>query len=489
MSKVYLVGAGPGDPGLLTLKGQRLLARAGVVLYDHLANEALLAHAPAGAEKIYVGKKRSCHAYTQQQIIELMVDRGRRGINVVRLKGGDPFIFGRGGEEVEALAAAGVPYEVVPGVTAPLGIAAYTGVPLTHREHTSVVTFVTGHDPGAVDWARIADAETLVIFMGLHCIGEIAKALIAAGRSGSTPAMAVRWGTRPDQQTLVGLLSDIPRLVREHGMTPPATVIVGDVVALHDRLDWFSKLPLVGQKIVVTRPRAQSMELIEELQALGADVLELPAIELAPLEDYADLDRCIARLPEYDWLVFTSANAVEHFLRRLDLSPLDARAFRGKVCAIGEATAEAISRLHWKVDLIPDEAVAESVVDAFARIGVEGKRVLLPKSAAARDVIAKGLSALGAAVDAVDAYRNIVPAGARERAAEVLSHRPDWITFTSSSTVKNVLALAGPEALKGVQVATIGPVTSDTVRRYGLTVHAQAGEAGVAGLIAAILAK
>src|SRR5437868_4459369 len=251
--KVYLVGAGPGDPELLTIKGRRILETAGVILYDHLAPEALLALAPQNAERIYVGKKKSLHAFTQEEICALLIDRARRGLTVVRLKGGDPFIFGRGGEEAEALADAGIPFEVVPGVTTPLGIAAYTGVPLTHRDHTSVVTFVTGHAVSEIDWDKIGAAETLVIFMGLTTFGDIAREIMARGRSPLTPAIAVRWATRPDQQTVVGTLESLPRLIEQHGVKPPATIIVGEVVRLREKLNWFESLPLFGRRIIITR--------------------------------------------------------------------------------------------------------------------------------------------------------------------------------------------------------------------------------------------
>jgi uroporphyrinogen III methyltransferase / synthase len=314
MSKVYLVGAGPGDPELITLKGRRLLEQADCVLYDHLANAELLDLAPAIAERIYVGKKKADHALSQEEICALLIDRGGRGLNVVRLKGGDPFIFGRGGEEAEALADAGLAFEVVPGVTSPLGIAAYTGVPLTHRDHTSVVTFITGHSVGNIDWGKVGTSETLVIFMGLSQFDEIAAHIIAGGRAAETPAMAVRWGTRPDQEVVAGTLATLPRLIHERGMKPPATIIVGEVVQLREKLGWFQKLPLAGQSIVVTRAREQAASLAAPLRQLGARVIELPAIEIRPASDYGPLDGALSRLDCYAWLIFTSANGVRCFL-------------------------------------------------------------------------------------------------------------------------------------------------------------------------------
>src|SRR5689334_10275293 len=283
MKPVYLVGAGPGDPELITCKGRSVLERADAVLYDHLANEALLDLTPQTAERIYVGKKKSVHAHTQEEICAMMIDRARRGLTVVRLKGGDPFIFGRGGEEAEALADSGISFEVVPGVTSPLGIAAYTGVPLTHRDHTSVVTFITGHEVEAIDWSRTALTGTVVIFMGLHHLADIAQQMIAAGRSPDTPAMAVRWGTKPDQTVVTGTLATLATKASNVNLHPPVTVVIGEVVALRERLSWFDKLPLRGQRIIVTRAASQASDLTEKLHELGADPVELPVIELAPL--------------------------------------------------------------------------------------------------------------------------------------------------------------------------------------------------------------
>jgi uroporphyrinogen III methyltransferase/synthase len=282
MSKVYLVGGGPGDPGLITVKGRSALERADVVLFDHLAPEALLELAPPHAERIYVGKKKAEHAFSQDEICGLLIERARRGLTVVRLKGGDPFLFGRGGEEAEALAGAGIAFEVVPGVTAPLGIAAYTGVPLTHRDHTSAVSFVTGHAVEAIDWGKVGLSETLVIYMGLTTFPAIARELMARGRRPETPAMAVRWATRPDQETLTGTLATLPAQIAERGLKPPATIVVGEVVRLREKLDWFGRLPLFGTRIVVTRARGQAETLSGRLRELGADAIELPTIEIQP---------------------------------------------------------------------------------------------------------------------------------------------------------------------------------------------------------------
>ena len=484
--KVYLIGAGPGDPELLTLKAARILRGADVILYDHLAPEALLDLAPKAAERIYVGKKKSDHALSQEEICALLIHHARTAGTVVRLKGGDPFIFGRGGEEAEALADAGIAFEVVPGVTTPLGIAAYTGVPLTHRDHTSAVTFVTGHAVEAIDWDRVGHVDTVVLFMGLTHFDSIARALIARGRSPETPAMAVRWATRPDQETLTGTLATLPALIAERGMKPPATIVIGEVVRLREKLDWFERLPLFGKRIVVTRAREQSDALAARLRALGADAIELPTIEIAPAADYGPLDRAIANLSTYDWLIFTSANGVRCFVERLDRSSGDLRALRARICAIGPATRAAVEALHLKVDLIGKEYVAEGLLAAFAPYDLNGARVLLPRAAVARDLVPAELARRGAHVDVVEAYRTVVPEGAAARIAAVFARKPDAVTFTSSSTVQNFAAAAGASTLDGVKVASIGPITSETARKLGVSVTAQAREFTLDGLLSAI---
>ena len=489
MSKVYLVGAGPGDPDLITWKGRKLLATADSILYDNLVNEHLLDLAPANCERIYVGKKKSVHAFPQEEICAMMIERARRGLTVIRLKGGDPFIFGRGGEEVEGLAAAGVPFEVVPGVTSPLGIAAYSGIPLTHREHTKVVTFVTGHDVHGIDWSKVGQSETLVIFMGIFAIREIAAEIQRHGRSGDTPAAAVRWGTRPDQETVAGTLATIADRIEAAQLKPPATVIIGEVVALRDKLHWFESLPLFRKTIVVTRAQEQAAELSDRLRALGADPVELPVIALATPIDSVPLDRAIENLTRYDWLIFTSVNGVRFFINRLDQSRRDLRSLKARICAIGPATRKAIEDLHLKVDLMPEEYVAESLIKAFVSEDLAGKKVLLPRAAVARDVIPDELAKLGAQVDVVEAYRNIVPPNVAARVRAIFSRekKPDWITFTSSSTVKNLLAIAGREALEGVRIASIGSVTSSTLCAHGLKVDAEARQFTLDGLVEAIL--
>lgn len=490
MTQVYIVGAGPGDPELLTLKGRRVLALADCVLYDNLANPRLLDYAPPTAERIYVGKKRAEHARTQDEICALLVEHARAGRIVVRLKGGDPFLFGRGGEEAEALAEAGLTFEVVPGVTSPLGIAAYTGVPLTHRDHTSVVTFVTGHSVDSIDWSKVGTSETLVVFMGLHHFAEIARELIRNGRSAATPAMAVRWGTKTDQETVTGTIETLPRLVEEAGMLAPTTILIGEVVGLREKLSWFERKPLFGQHVLVTRAREQSEELSHRLAWEGAEPIALPVIEMRAIVKNAPLQAAIDKLDQYQWIVFTSANTVEYFFAALREQGRDARAVCGSICGIGSATAAALDRVGVIADLVPADASSEGVAAAFADVDLQNARVLLPRAAEAREVLPEYFSARGAGLDVVSLYENIIPEAATDHAREVFggSRKLDWITFTSGSTVKNLLAVAPAGALDGVRLASIGPATTRTMRMHGLEPAAEAAQATMESLVAAIVA-
>ncbi|MBM3782888.1 MAG: uroporphyrinogen-III C-methyltransferase [Acidobacteria bacterium] len=460
-AKVYLIGAGPGDPDLITVRGRRILQSADVVLYDNLAAPELLLVA-ARAEKIYVGKKKANHSMPQAGITELMIAKARAHRIVVRLKGGDPFIFGRGGEELEALHAAGIEYEVVPGVTSALGLAACTGVPLTHREHTSSVTFLTGHDPSRIDWSKAGHAETLVIYMGLATAAEIASRLMQAGRAAETPVLVVQRATTPRQHTVRTVLRDLGE--RARALRPPATIVIGEVAALGDKLDWFARRPLHGQTVLVTRAEGGSGD---RLRDLGARVVEIPVIAIEPVNpDLPDLSN-------YDWTLFTSAHAVTHFFAALRARALDARAVRGRVLAIGPATAAALTAHGILADLVVANSVAEGAVDALAGESMEARRVLFPRAAQAREVLVDALTARGATVDVVEVYRNVVPA-ASAAAIEALENA-DWVTFTSSSTVKNFLALGGRRLLdQGAHGISIGPATSDTMRAHGVEIAAEA---------------
>jgi len=482
--KVYLIGAGPGDPGLFTLKGKRCLGEADVVVYDYLANPRLLRYAKPGAELIYVGKQAGKHTLPQEEIGRLLVARAREGKAVARLKGGDPFIFGRGGEEAEELAAAGIPFEVVPGVTAAVAAPAYAGIPLTHRDFTSTVAFVTGHeDPTKVEtgiaWDKIATGiGTLVFFMGIGQLPEIVEQLVRHGRAPATPAAVVRWGTRAEQEVVTGTLENLVEKCR--GMKPPALIVVGEVVTLREKLRWFETLPLSGRRILITRAREQASGFAAVLEAAGAEVMEFPTIGFAPPESWAPLDAAVARLREYQWVIFTSANGVRFFWERLQAAGRDTRDLAGiTVCAIGPATAAALKSVGIRADLVPTEFKAEALVAAiqagFGAEAIAGSRVLLARAAEAREVIPEELERLGAQVDVVAAYRTIKSDSDADAIRAMLREgKIHAVTFTSSSTVKHFLDLVGGEAemlLRGVVVASIGPITAQTAARHGIVSH------------------
>jgi uroporphyrinogen III methyltransferase/synthase len=483
--KVYIVGAGPGDPELITVKGRDLLASADIVLYDNLAAPELL---PPNARKIYVGKKKSDHAMPQEEIIRLLIEHANAGEFVVRLKGGDPYVFGRGGEEAEALADAGIDFEVVPGVTAALGLAAYTGVPLTHRDHNSSVTFVTGHDPEKIDWTRAGHAETLVIYMGLTTIGAIAEKLMAAGRAAATPAVVVQRATTPRQHTIFTTLGELKTVVEAAHLKPPATIVIGEVAALRGKLDWFEKQPLFGQTVLVTRAEGQGEEGNRQLRRLGANVLDIPVIEIQPPGDDALLKDALANLQIYDWILFTSANAVTRFFDALFAAGKDARAIRARIGAIGTKTAAVLETRGIRPDRVAEQAIAEGIVSAFRGESLAGARVLLPRAAAGRDVIPVEFHKRGASVDIVPVYRTGVPQESMEKLAAV--DRVDWVTFTSSSTVKNFLALGGRRLLEaGAKAISIGPATSETMQFHGIKITAEATGHNMDGVIDAIRSR
>lgn len=479
---VYLVGAGPGDPGLITLRGVECLQRADVVVYDYLANEHLLNHAPMNAERIYAGKIGGRHNQDQEEINHLLVEKGLAGKCVVRLKGGDPFVFGRGGEECEALTKAGVPFEIIPGVTAAIGAAAYSGIPLTHRDFTASVAFVTGQegkekDESGIDWSRLSlGSGTVVFYMGITTLRRNMQRMIEHGRPPETPVALVRWATTQNQQVLVGKLADIADKADAIGFKPPAITIVGDVVKLRDQLRWFDNRPLSGKTIIVTRAADQAGEFSEKLRAEGATVLECPTIRLIEPDNWHELDRSIAELPTFDWLILTSANTARFFFQRLAYNGYDTRILSHcKVCAVGPKTAEAIRNHGINPDLIPADYKAEGIIAAFSGTPLKGKRFLYPHADLARETIPQELSKLGAIVATPVAYRNVLPERLQPETLFALEKRSvDAITFTSSSTVTNLSAMLGEDLLadmlKGVVVASIGPVTSKTCRSLGLKV-------------------
>jgi uroporphyrinogen III methyltransferase/synthase len=512
---VALVGAGPGDPGLITLRGADLLALADVVVYDYLANPRLLKHCP-NAQVIYVGKKAADHTMTQEDINNLLVDLARQGKRVVRLKGGDPFVFGRGGEECQALAAAGIPFEVVPGITAAIGAPAYAGIPVTHRDLNSSFTFITGHEKeeqyqedaararGAahtgssdVDWAVIAKLPCIAFYMGVKSLPRICANLIANGMDPQTPAATIRWGTRPNQRTVVSTVKDLPDAIVRAKLGPPALTIIGRVVPLRETINWFETRPLYGQTILVTRTRQQSSDLSEQLEALGAQVIEAPTIEIAPPADLSAVDQAIRGASRYDWIVFTSVNGVAATRRRLDELGLDVRVFgQAKIAAIGQATGRAVrEQLCLNVDLCPQRSVAESLSDALHEAGeIAGKRYLLLRADIARPVLRERLSQHQAAeVTDIAIYETRPADSLPDEVLEALENRQiTWITFTSSSTAKNLHTLLGDRAgelLSHPRIATIGPVTTETVKGLGLQIAVEARESTIDALVDAIRAS
>jgi len=497
---VYLIGAGPGDPGLLTLKGKQCLEAADVVVYDYLANEALLAHARPEAERIYVGKRGGDHTLPQDQIAALLVEHARAGKVVARLKGGDPFIFGRGGEEAEDLQSAGVPFEVVPGVTSAIAAPAYAGIPLTHRDFTSSVAFITGHeDPDKprsdIAWDKLATGVgTLVFLMGVGNLPEIVTQLTAHGRSPETPVALIRWGTRTDQETVTGTLHDIVDRVVAAKLRPPAIIVVGEVVSLRARLGWFETKPLFGRRIVVTRSREQASVLTELLHADGAEVFEFPAIEIVPPESWEPLDAALRQITEYRWIIFTSANGVRFFWERLAATERDARSLaRARIVAIGPATAEALRSHGIEADLVPAEFKAEGILAALAGEPMGGARILIPRAEAARDVLPAELERQGATVDVVPAYRTVRSTREAKTLREHLKAKQiHAVTFTSSSTVTNFCRALGeadlPALLDGVTIACIGPITAATAREHHLTPHITCAEYTIPALAAALAA-
>lgn len=498
-AKVYLVGAGPGDPGLITVKGKECIQTADVIIYDYLASPALLRHAPPSTEMIYVGKKGGDHTLSQDGINALIVEKAKAGLTVCRLKGGDPFIFGRGGEEAEVLVAKGIPFEVVPGVTSAVAAAAYAGIPLTHRKMAATLAFVTGHeDPhkeeSSIDWESLARGiGTLVFYMGVKNLPDITQKLIANGKSPDTPVALIRWGTTPGQKTVTGTLDNITDRVKKAGLKSPAIIVVGEVVDLRKTLKWFETRPLLGKRIVVTRAREQASDLVRQLSDLGADCLEYPTIKIVPAEDLKPMDEAIKNLSAYDWIVFTSVNGVKFFFDRLFETDKDVRALN-HLCtaAIGPATAERMFQFGLKSDIIPKNYRAESVVEAFRKEKLDGKKILLPRAGEARPVLPVELRKMGADVDEVTAYlTEKVRDNADLLVKQLEDNAIDLITFTSSSTVKNFKNLLPPKEftrlIDGIAIASIGPITTDTAVESGFKVAISAESYTIPGLCEAIL--
>jgi len=498
---VYLVGAGPGDTGLLTLRGKACIQGADVIVYDNLANRAFLAYAKKEAEQIYVGKKGGAHTMRQEEINGLIVQKASEGLAVVRLKGGDPFIFGRGGEEAQELVRAGISFEVIPGVTSAIAVPAYAGIPLTHRDHTSTVAFITGHeDPTkeatAIAWDRIATGVgTLVFLMGVGNLPEIAEALKTHGRPEETPVAVIERGTTPKQRTVIGSLKDIAEKVRKEGVRPPAIIVVGEVVRLRRELDWFEQRPLFGKRIVVTRAREQASDFRAGLTRLGADCLEFPTISVAPPKSWDPLDRAIKRLEQYQWIIFTSVNGVKFFFERMMRLGWDTRELKGiMVGAIGPKTAQALMAKGIQPDLVPGEYRAEAIVEGLKEWNVRGARFLLPRASIAREALPVALVEMGAFVDEVPAYQTVTPDQDTALVKTLLEKGDiDMVTFTSSSTVTNFMAMfkdAGQDLQKWMEpvaVACIGPITAKTAEDKGLAVSVIPEEYTIEAITKAIL--
>ena len=504
--KVFLVGAGPGDPGLITVKGLRCVEQAQVVVYDRLMDPSLLESAPETAERVFVGKERGRQALTQEEINRLLVDRAAEGKVVVRLKGGDPFVFGRGGEEALALAEHDITFEVVPGITSAIAAAAYAGIPVTHRRVSSLFTVVSGsEDPSkpesTVPWEVLArTGGTLVVLMGWAAMQSILETLAKEGMPGRTPVALIQWGTWTKQRTVTGCLEDIVARGQEAGLEPPVVAVIGPVVALRERLRWFDRGDSQGKRVLITRSRTQASKLRELLEQAGAQPVELPSIEIAPLEDYQELDleldRALERFsvrgaePDSHWIIFASTNAVEAVFARLAAQGKDARVFaNATIGAIGPATAQALAQQGIRADFVPASSTSEAVLEELSSRDWTGVPVLLPGADIGREVLTEGLASLGAQVRRVTAYRTVTPSGASDRARQLLQEGVDVVTFTSSSTVRNLMELLGgdKELLASSLIACIGPVTAATAAELGLRVDLVAREATVEGLVKALV--
>lgn len=492
--KVFLVGAGPGDYQLTTLKAVACLKQADVVVYDRLADDRLLSFTRQDVELIYVGKASSQHTLRQQDINKLLVEKALEGKTVVRLKGGDPFVFGRGGEEALELVAHDIEFEIVPGITSAIAVPSYAGIPVTHRGIATSFAVITGHeDPNkpesTIKWDKLAlGVDTLVFLMGVENLPHITKKLMEHGRNPNTPAAVIRWGTKPSQVVLTTTVERAAQDVADAGIKPPAIFIVGEVVNLREQLTWFDNKPLFGKRVIVTRSREQASELTARLEALGAECVELPAINIEPVPSYAELDKAIVELGTYQWLIFTSVNGVKYFFERLAAAGGDARKLAQlKVAAIGTGTAAYLKNFGIKADIIPLEFRAEGILEALKDEMMPGTRILIPRAQVARDVLPQGLTALGAEAVVVPAYRTMAHRGNVDLAE---LKNTDYITFTSSSTVTNFLEITGVQGrqiLQKAKIACIGPITAATCVEHDVKPAIIAQTFTINGLVEAII--
>ncbi len=496
---VYLVGAGPGDPRLLTLRAAECISSAEVLVYDRLVNPVILDLVPEGAEKIFVGKKPGHHALPQEEINRLLVKKAGENKIVVRAKGGDPFVFGRGGEEAELLAENGVPFEVVPGITSAVAVPAYAGIPVTHRHFVSAFSVITGHEEekesSALDWDKLAQAEdTLIFLMGIKNLPVIVQNLISRGKSPDTPVALIRWGTLTRQEVLQGTLKDIVSRVEEKDFKPPAVTIIGSVVNLREQLKWWENKLLFGRSVVITRPRHLQRSFREKILDLGGEPVFFPTVEIVPPPDNVELDRCLDRIAEFGWIVFTSIHGVMYFFRRMRERKIDFRELKGvKLAAIGPKTREAVEDLGLTVEFQPGEYRAEAVAEGLKNLLHPGEEILLPRADLARPELAVALEKMGMKVEEVIAYCNVLPGEDTEFPFEELMEQKEKpiITFTSSSTVKNFFHLLGKERGSRLAdralLASIGPITSETIRSLGHEVDMEAVHYTMEGLLEAIL--
>lgn len=494
---VYLVGAGPGDYRLITLKGKECLEKADVVICDYLADKRLMAFAKDDVEYIYVGKKAGNHAMRQEDISQLIADKAKEGKCVVRLKGGDPFVFGRGGEEAEVLKKNNVAFEIVPGISSAIAAPAYAGIPVTNRKVAVSFAVITGHeDPtkgkSDINWEKLATAvDTLVFLMGVGNLPHITSQLIKYGRSADTPAALVRWGTKAEQEVLVTTVGNAVEDVKKHNLKPPAVFVVGNVVNLRQTIQWFDNKPLFSKNILVTRAREQASKLTTALEDLGANCIEAPAIKITtPDDDFASLDKAIAKIGEYEWIIFTSTNGVDRFFARLNEKGLDVRSLRdAKIAAIGTATANKLKNYGIIADKVPTMFMAEGILNVLKDDIKEGTKVLIPRAQKAREALPIGLRQLGAVVDVAETYTTKMADTNKEEIKALLKeHKVDMVTFTSSSTVENLLKLIDEDKslLDNVAKASIGPITANTCEKHGLTVDVEADVYTIDGLVAKI---
>lgn len=496
--KVSLIGAGPGDPGLLTVKGRDILLKADVIIYDALANPDLLSYARSDAEIIYVGKVADKHALPQAEINELLAQKAREGKLVARLKGGDPYIFGRGGEEGEYLLERGIAYEEIPGISSAIAAPAYAGIPVTHRDFASSVILITGHEnpakgTSAHNWQAFAQSgSTLVFVMGMRNLESICKNLLDNGLSPDTPAAIIYRGTTPCQKNLFSVLKKLPAEAKKAGLTSPAVIVIGKTVELHQKLNWFGAKPLLGRTIVVTRAREQASGMVQLLEDMGANVIQFPLIKIEPLADYSILNEAITKLEEYHWIIFTSANGVKFFWQKLKERQKDSRALgKAKIAAIGPATAKALQEKGIDPDFIPESYVAESILEGLlAKEKLDKKRILIPRAVEARTVLPEALTKAGAIVDVAPAYLTIPAQAGKDKILSLLSEGAiDCITFGSSSTVRNFFDMIPVPELEKVRkpiLATIGPVTTATLNQFGLESDIEPSEYTIPALVQAI---